>query len=40
MFMFSKVNVYSAPTSVGSLPASIEKLLFGAILTNAWGIGP
>ena len=40
MFMFSKVKVYSAPISVGSLPTWTEKADVGAILMNACGSGP
>ncbi len=40
MFMFSKVKVYSGPISVGSLPASTEKLAVGASFTKVCGTAP
>ncbi len=40
MFMFSNVNVYSAPISVGSLPACMEKVSEGTIFRYATGTDP
>jgi hypothetical protein len=39
MFTFSNVKVYSAPISVGRLPASSEKFWVGAIFIYPAGSG-
>ena len=40
MFMFSKLNVYSAPISVGSAPISKEVFFPACSLTKPCGTGP